>query len=784
MTRRVARLLALFALLAVLASSCFGGGEPEPLAEDATPSPRTASPTATATPAAVTASPTATPIGALTPTAAPTPEPPAVTVQGPLLVLSERVGDAPPREGSEVETRRVLIYDLADDRYWAAFEYRNPRTRIGRGGHMERSAVQPAGTDLVVWSGDQVRRMSLDGEAQMILFEHDAIRAIKVSPDGSKVAVMHGEPGTLAVLDLRSGDRLLRVSSDHADLAPLRYGPGGVWRLELGIWRDDGRALTITARGTAVVSLDSGISVLPEGSVVSPNLRYAIQFGESIAWSGPKNHQPAWDSLTVLDVETGRVVWTIKDEGGLQSSAEHGPWFGSYVTLDYYSTRLLDTATGETLPLTPDIERRVEGPVRSTCGITYSYPLRSSACYVQYDDQVVWEGASGWAHYLGMIEVSDGLEVRGIEPVAAAREVPSPPPPARDEMVGPLLAYEVHGEYEYHDSGGRPDPLATRRVIVRDEGTGRTWLAFTYRNRFAHGYRGHRAAQPALGGFVAEIDQRLTYFAPDGQPRTLHERWPDAFHVSPDGRKLAATFYGGHNGTAYVPSHIVVLDIPAGGRILLLTTDEIAAAAGLDVDPNWSVSLPVGEAWTSDSRRVVVRMLDWSDEYHEPAASHVLVTLGGAARSLPCDRPACLSPDARYMVRGSGNYFGASWSSFDIIDFETDRVLWTAETTHLLNYYHWEWATADQFAWSSDFIFLDQRLSPQARGRAAVSVLDVTTGDIEVMDSGDYLARFYPPPRASTDCPEHPAHPCRILLGGEVVGEGRWPRIIGFIELE
>ena len=52
------------------------------------------------------------------------------------------------------------------------------------------------------------------------------------------------------------------------------------------------------------------------------------------------------------------------------------------------------------------------------------------------------------------------------------------------------------------------------------------------------------------------------------------------------------------------------------------------------------------------------------------------------------------------------------------------------------------------------------------------------------MDSTEYLARFYPPPRATTDCPDHPAQPCRILLDGEVVGEGRWPRIIGFIELD
>ena len=81
------------------------------------------------------------------------------------------------------------------------------------------------------------------------------------------------------------------------------------------------------------------------------------------------------------------------------------------------------------------------------------------------------------------------------------------------------------------------------------------------------------------------------------------------------------------------------------------------------------------------------------------------------------------------------------------------------------------------------FRFDLQRLEREAE-RADVSVLDVNTGEIEVMDSADYLARFHPPPRATTDCPENPAQPCKILLDGEVVGEGRWLRIIGFIELD
>ena len=145
----------------MLASSCFGGEEPAPDAPPASATPTaTASLPATTTPAATPAStPTATttPTATLvsTPTATTTPEPPAVTVHGPLLVLSEFVGAEQDAEGREVETRRVLVYDLAEDRYWAAFDYRNVLT--GSSG-TDLPPVQPAGTSLVVWSDAQVRR--------------------------------------------------------------------------------------------------------------------------------------------------------------------------------------------------------------------------------------------------------------------------------------------------------------------------------------------------------------------------------------------------------------------------------------------------------------------------------------------------------------------------------------------------------------------------------------------------------------------------------------------------
>ena len=175
----------------------------------------------------------------------------------------------------------------------------------------------------------------------------------------------------------------------------------------------------------------------------------------------------------------------------------------------------------------------------------------------------------------------------------------------------------------------------------------------------------------------------------------------------------------------------------------------------------------------------------WLAEYHFTDAWTGLLNLNGQFELLPCEADAfgsCLSPDARYIVRGR------DWDHIDIIELESERVLWSLETAGSLQWYHWEWASPNRFAWSSGahpnvFLFGFRQLGWNAE-HAEVSVIDVETGEIEVMDSEEYLARFHPPPRATTDCPPNPAHACRILLDGEVVGEGRWPIVIGFIELD
>ena len=124
---------------------------------------------------------------------------------------------------------------------------------------------------------------------------------------------------------------------------------------------------------------------------------------------------------------------------------------------------------------------------------------------------------------------------------------------------------------------------------------------------------------------------------------------------------------------------------------------------------------------------------------------------------------------------------GLQWY-LDIVEFDTERLWYSLEIGPGVGWVNREWASATRFAWSRDFDFYWQRLEWNAE-RAEVSVIDVETGEIEVMDSAEYLARFHPPSSATTDCPPNPAHACRILLDGEVVGEGRWPSIVGFVEI-
>ena len=836
----MARALALGMALAtmLLALACDGGEAPAPTASPpltATPA-RTATPTpmATATPIP---SPTASPVPTvtLTPTPSPTPTPfptptgPAVTVAGPLIVLSDRL-DEGEMEGSGarerwVETRRVYVYDVATEQYWAAFDYRHAREGRSYGAHF--SAVHPAGTSLIVWSDGQVRRVGLNGYTEAILFEHDWIGDIKASPDGMKVAITYGlHPGqdvfplNLLVLDATTGAELLHVKMPDPLLAPLRdhwsdcYASDRPATLLLGNWHMDGESLHISGyrcqASSAILTMDGALRILPENWVLSPDLRYALQLGEPVG-----HHEGllslVWNMIEMVAVSTGNVLWTVRSkEGGglayyhrgsdrwlrqifspdsshvvLRELNPYPDWRGREGAVNHGDPKIIDVETGEINALNDKTLELLEGNTWSTCTST----RRGLPCMIWHHNRIVWEGAAEWAHYIGIIDTVDALTLRGV----TLRDVPGDPvpraSPAREEMEGPLLVYEVRGENEYPAGGG--GAIESRRVMVYDEGTGRSWRVLEYPGATQDEWERlwNPRVQTSYGGLVALLDGGVSYLTPDGQTQTRLVDDATTFRVSPDGRKIAVL--DRHDEGSIRNSTILVLEFLSGTKILHTTDTEFLPQIEQDSPAVWTVNLFFGEnnGWTSDGNSLFLLLSEYS------SARIGLLDMNGRFQFFPCKADGssiCFSPDARYIARGYGSdetkYTYGNWRHIHLIDFETDRVLWSLETAGSLQDYHWEWASPNEFAWSSgphpNVFRFDLRQPGRNAEHAEVSVIDVETGEIEVMDSEEYLARFHPPSRATTDCPPNPAHACRILLDGEVVGEGRWPIIIGFIELD
>lgn len=810
------------ALAALLALACGGGDAPAPStptatpAMTATPEPTVAPPTLTATPAPIaTPAPTPTPTATATPTPTPFPTPtgPAVSVTGPLIVLSERLGEGEWEGGDArrrwVETRRVYLYDVGTEKYWAAFDYRHARERSLSGG-TQFSAVRPAGERLIVWSDRQVRRVGLHGYTEAILFEHAWIKEIRVSPDGLKLAITYerhpisgASPRGLLVLDVATGAELLHVWWTDALLEPLRETAPDVEAFSLGAWHADSSSLSLIAhessicgwcyppRPTAIVSLDGGIEVLPEGWVPSPDLRHALRLGEVAGYRDGGKHVGSvavWEGFDVLDMESGEV-WTVAaEEGGGLGVSWWRWWEGTaYVRFEELAAepewrgkipregerRILNAATRTILPETESLLREILGPVRSTCHTGNPGP-----CDLRYGERIVWEGAEQWLSWHGLVDLPGGAVLRGITLLERADD---PVPPARAEMVGPLLIYEVRGDDERALVDTEGGWARTWWVMAYDEGTGLSWkLADRHGPRPAglgHSSPLQRAHEGVVMGAQAiwwsagpPVHVGLT-----GQRTTLLDRREATWHfqVSPDGRKVAAFHMG---------EGVRILDL--FGNELFFHDEEL----GLDLSaeildyPDNQVELNVFEVvWSDESDKISV----WYGNPMGGAGVDIVVEPGKPLRET-CVTGACsLSPDFRFIVRwrNEGKESGAPGWYFDFFEFDTDQLLHSLETGVFIDHLSRQWASATRFAWSREFDFWSQRPKGDAEG-AEISVIDVTTGEVEVMDGAEYLARFHPPSRATTDCPPNPARSCRILLDGEAVGEGRWPTIVGFVELD
>ena len=829
----------LTAILVLLALSCDRGEDTAPVpgvasqaTSTGTPIPATPIEAVVATPVATepttaaptsTASPTPAPVP--TATAAPAHTPPPVTIIGPLLVFSERLALPDVATGTRGDSWRVYVYDLGLGVYWAALDYQKTA----------QSSVQIAGPELIVWSEGRVRRVNLNGNVEATLLEQDGIESVRVSPDGEKVAVMLvGGPRSILVLDTDNGEELLRVASADSRLAPLREAASGS-ALTLGTWsRDSARFSVVGGQRTALLPLAGELLMVPGDWDVSPDLHYAMRLGESAEGVCLNRHdcRPAWESFDVIEVATGDVLWTVRGaEGrGLTWYSEDyadgwwrptGPgWSGEprFVAFREVSggAKMVDAATGEIHPLQSsrnslprEVRGLLEGGAWSNCRGGDGW--RSSPCQVWYDERVVWEGASAWTHYIGFIDSRSGSTLDGVTAMEVRPEPPVADPPARDKMVGPVLLYAVWGGPTYVAEDEAPaefallsdvEAVATWDVMALDGGTGRSWLALQDQHHFSWwGFswgNWSSRVQGAREGLVTGAPEGLRYITLDAQSEVLlTDDWPSEFLVSPDGLKVAARFYGGGIGPdgGYNPARTVVFDLASGGEILRVVHDEVPTSVGLPpAQAYWSVYL---DAWARDSNAIVFHAVDEYMGYGGPATG-VIGRLDGSLHVIPCLvgdyswSPSCYAPDGRHVARGRATETGEdtqwNWRYIDILDFDTEDVVWSVESSDLLGEQDWEWASADHFAWSSALLprVYTSVFSPDARRgkHADVTVLDVRTGETEVLDIDEYLERFHPPPRATADCPENPGHSCRILLDGEVVGEGRWPTIIGFVDLD
>lgn len=224
-------------------------------------------------------------------------------VEGPVAVYrkfeqpQERGG---PREG------RVFAIDLATGRSWDIYAYTV----------VEPILALPTGNHLVVWSPESlsIYMVSLDGESEVLLHSGGAYGP-SVSFDGSKIAFAvdgspSGEPDSIIVLDVQSGDEILRIEADDPRLDAV---DSEKWSLDVLRWSVDGAALLSMASfgrgsgaGDFVLTLDGEVRDTPSG-LLSLDLRYgAIAPGLS---AGAR-------SLTVVEVATGRVLFTLTPERG------------------------------------------------------------------------------------------------------------------------------------------------------------------------------------------------------------------------------------------------------------------------------------------------------------------------------------------------------------------------------------------------------------------------------------------------------------------------------------
>ena len=538
------------------------------------------------------------------------------SVEGPLAVFTAAAGEAWTDAAGWGRAGKVYVLDTATDRYWRAFEYH----AAWPGG------VQLAGERFIVWDRERVRRVRLEGWDEAVLYEGAGISQVEVSPDGAKVAVLSGD-GALTVLDAATGDALLRVESQTELAALLPDASTRTFTLEGWNAASDRLAVAVNApmgeSRTGIFTLDGALRLLPPNAGnLSPDFRYAIQpHGE-----GCRYGWTTWPGFDVIEAESGRTVRTVtasergfvalrddtyqpgwqwlgwwaapdhyawhetysgcsaateraSDEGAVAASTTYLPSLDIPISAiplweeDAGGTRvegypaILDIASGETERPAPAAWYRLRMEAARLHGRGCA-GRSAQSCSLVYEGRPVWK--NGVVEAVGIIELAEPLALFAVRLLDSPRPSPNPPPPPPSpEWAGPLLAWSEDGGYERvtdaDDGGERFLPL--RRVMVYDEGTGRSWRAFDYRFRDEE-----PAVWPAHGGFVVRVGGTVRYVTPDGQSRLLltEDRDNLGVHVSPSGGNVIVSF----RTARPIDVTLALFALPSGEEILRVDSGE------------------------------------------------------------------------------------------------------------------------------------------------------------------------------------------------------------------
>lgn len=804
--------------------------------------------TAEATPPAPQATPTP-----LAPQATPTPAPAAspagaVTVSGPLVVFSDMVG---PRQ------RRVYVLDMDSGKYWVAFDYEADYSPF----------IETAGVSLFFRHNSRgLNRIGLNGEIEKVLFEGDSF-SWDVSPNGRRVAVMDYDSvpvGMLRVLDAVSGAQLWPSDGAAPTDALLAELEGrGVRSLKLAgnaldgnSWSADGNSLAVAAYGAwaqdeepvlgfDVISLETGAVRQVRAREGFAILLYGWKASNEFAWVDYTRDWAAGGSCetaTVTAAESG--VGQPNSSGCALAALESWEQSTTDAPLDsrVEGPYLLDPASGDIREPSRDEWRVPQEESRLTRVVTHGRP----GDFLFYQDLAlpVWEGNS--LSLYGVIDLEQPLTLHDVRTL----ESPSPrqysPPPRRDEMVGPLLAWSEwagHGT-ELTDEGEK-GVHTLRRVMLYDQGTGRTWKALDYSDRALpdslptlrglpgylsrilvngdaflvyerNGLRyvtvdGHVEAVldselledaqvlPDGGGvywslFASTDDDKPYYEAPDGQTASIGDGRMAKIGVSPSGASVTVLLDA--PDLSYVT--LLILERQTGEELLRVRSSdlrfsELFSAPQNLVEPrdNPVPQAMVTRRWSHDEDAVSI-VYSTAGSY-EPAG---VLTLGGEFHPLPAGVwERALAPGLRLFVhwRPEQDEQGHTVWSFDIVELHGSRTLYTVAAQDGngspagdWTAVDWEWADASTFAWSpaNGFSFYPFRRGWEQRPPLdEIKVLNIMTGEIEILTAKAYSERFATA-GASVTCPEDTVQPCSVLLGGEIVGQGRWATIIGTIDLE